>query len=187
MSSAFSLTISSVPMLLCPGPQVAPTGRHMSSMSVLYDFSRASMFFIIPCGRELRLVLGGDLLRPGGEADEPLVAAGRLRPGHRRAVQFTLGVDVVVDVVHSQLDRPLQHRQPGLARGPAAVAAQRHLGDHESRLSQGAITHLGIVVEDLAGVGLFRIAGADHHGAQPGGNSSGGSGAIAHELATRDS
>ncbi len=37
-------------MLVWPSPQVAPTGRHMSSMSVRYDLRRASMLCIMPSG-----------------------------------------------------------------------------------------------------------------------------------------
>ena len=135
MSRVLWLTISRVLMLFWPGPQVAPTGRQRSSMSVWYDFSRASMFFIMPAGVSSfsysSVTFSGQEAKPMNHLSRPA----RLAPGHRRAVEVAFGVDVVVDVVDPQLDRLVQHGDAVLdAR--SAVAAQGDLGDHEAGLAQ---------------------------------------------------
>ena len=70
---------------------------------------------------------------------------------------------------------------------PLPVAAQADGRDHQVGLAAAAVLHVGVVVEDLAGVGLVGIAGPHGvRGRQPDGGSRGGHGAAADEITTID-
>ena len=84
---------------------------------------------------------------------------GVLAPGHRRAVEIALGVDVVVDVVDPQLDRLVEHGDSVVDARPA-VAAQRDLRDREPGLAQSAVAHSGMEIEDLRRIGGRALPGA---------------------------